>query len=245
MEGGVRHNVMVMASTRRVPFNDQERPFRLDTRPEPERLYGASQAEAFLRRHLLSGPRKYAQVPTQNSLLLYGRKGAGKSTILHKLENGKRAFLGSFDQVVGWKLRPWDRVDAFDNFIADTIIRAGDVHDAYAVAHHSAEGELHRSGSRRQNMVIVIWNIHHLATTRDQSCMFQLARLLSAVRIQAANVTHAKGNGAVKIVMTSDVPPSQLPAELRCMIDAEQYVGNMEAQERRSFLLEHMRNFQR
>lgn len=235
---------LVSASVRSLHF-DGEKPFRSETRPEPERLYGTASAETFLRRHLLSPPRKYAEVPVQNSLLLYGRKGAGKSTLLHKLENGKRVFTSSFDHVVGWKLRPWDKIEAFDTFVGDTIARADLVHDAYAVAKHSeGEAEYYKSKVKRERMIIVIFNIHHLATTRDQTCMFQLARLLSALRIQAGNVTNAKGNGAVKIVMTSDLPPSQLPQELKCMIDAEQYVGNIEAHERRGFLLEHMRRFQ-
>lgn len=235
-----------------VYISESERPFRRTTRPEPERLYGTESAEKFLRRHLLAPPRKHAHVPIQNSLLLYGRKGAGKSTLLHKTVNGKRVFIdgsggnfaSGFDEVVGWKLRPWDRLDQFESFISETIDRASRIHETYAVRHHSQDDPAVLADQVPKRMLIVIWNLHHLVSTRDETAMFQVSRLLSSLRIQATNVTHAGGDGAVKIVMTSDVPPGQLSAHVRSMIDAEQYVGNMDAHERRGFLLEHMRGFQ-
>lgn len=235
--------INVMTARRAPLIEESERPFRRNTRPEPERLFGTELAEKFLRRHLLAPPRKHAQIPIQNSLLLYGRKGAGKSTLLHKTTNGKRVFFESFDDVVGWKLRPWDRLDQFERFVSETISRAGAIHETYAVKHHSDDPSVQKFQTPKR-MLIVIWNVHYLVSTRDETAMFQVARLLSAIRIQAANVTHAGGDGAVKIVMTSDVPPGQLSPPVKSMIDAEQYVGNIEAQERRAFLIEHMRSFQ-
>lgn len=221
-----------------VHGKDAERPFRLDSREEPERLYGIEKAELFLKRHLLGPVRKYPEIPVQNTLLLYGRKGAGKSSLLHKVSSGSRLFLSPFSAILGWKLRPWDRVEQFENFVKDAIVRAVTIFDGYALAKARGEEPV------RNRMLIVIWNVHHLANSRDLTIMYELVRLMTMIKIQAQSHRGSKADGVVRIVLVSDAPPSQLPGEVRQLVDADQFVGNMEASDRRAFLLEHMRRFQ-
>jgi hypothetical protein len=238
-EGVVRVAAAVRAYPSGPPSRHVERPFRLDAREEPERLYGTEKAETFLRRHLLGPVRKYAEIPVQNILLLYGRKGAGKSTLLHKVSRGGgRTFMSSFSTLLGWKLRPWDRVEEFEAFIKDAIARAVSLYDNYALAKTQGMDPV------RNRMLIVIWNAHHLANSRDQTGMFELVRLMTMIKIQALSHRSANADGIVRVVLVSDAPPNQLPGEVRQLIDADQFVGNMEAQDRRAFLVEHMRRFQ-
>lgn len=162
---------------------------------------------------------------------------------MQKIKHDKREFFSGFSETHAWKLRPWDDIERFVAFVTSMIGRARDIHDTYPPSDITIGG-IEKDEEREPNrMLIIIWNVHLLATSRDQTCMFQVARLLSAIKNQAKSVEAHGGNGAVRVLMTCDVPPSQLPQELRMHIDAEQYVGNMQAHDRRAFLLDHMRRF--
>jgi hypothetical protein len=95
-----------------TPLDVTARCVRPAGKHEPQTLLGAEIPLAFLKRHLLDRTTPNSRLlPNKQTVMLYGRRGCGKNTLIHATDpSGKRLFLDSpaFGEIHDWKMRPWN-----------------------------------------------------------------------------------------------------------------------------------------
>lgn len=189
-------------------------------------MYGVDTPLAFLRKHLLQRnhhvPRPWNELllPQSKTLLLFGRRGSGKNTLLNmEDEDGGDVFLRHgnddcpFHIVLDWKMRPWNYED-FPRWVAHVI-------------------SVLDNGSM-DSVLIVLQGIHQLNYLRGGNPVLEMIHLLTAVRASHRDV---------RLVMTCDEKPSQFPQEMQSLIDAQCFMPMMGPADRIAFMRDLMADF--
>lgn len=187
----------------------------------PERLWNAEQTQQVLQKVLVTerddnclDPLLF---PCVQTLLLFGRKGSGKNTILHTREpdNAHRfLYLDTFDSVMDWKMRAWNH-QAFLTW-AEGAIKA--IQKVATCARNATlpGGECSYSD---KSLLLIIQDVHLLSNLRDPVYMNTFTHIMTAIRMAGPN-----GTSSIRLVMTCADVPAVFPPEFRHLIDQELYV---------------------
>lgn len=200
--------------------------------PYPATLIGADSVIRFLEDSLVGTPSVDGTlVSTPQTLLLYGRKGSGKNTILHSRHpqfSGYR-FIDIFDIVLSWKMRAWNHDDFFTWAEKTTAELTSRVLTSI------------RYKAPCQAMLVIIQETQLFMCLRDPKYLNALLRLLTTVRSLAAGRPEIQD--AIRVVMTCSEPPPVLTQEVRALIDLECHVPLLGPEDRRNLILTWMRRF--
>lgn len=177
----------------------------------PERLWNAEKAQAVLHSVLVErkslDPILFKGIQT---MLLFGRKGSGKNTILHTRDPeqpDRFLYLDSFDKVVHWKMRSWN-YPAFLPWAAGVIKSIGAMKDPKCSCLYEDK-----------SLLIVIQDVHLLSNLRDPVYMNTFTHIMTAIRMAPPET-----RDSIRLVMTCSDIPSIFPQEFRQLVDQEIYV---------------------
>jgi hypothetical protein len=172
-------------------------------------LQGIDKALAFLDGHLLRRATPSDMfMPLQRTLMLYGREGSGKTSLLHAPnDNGDMTFryLSSsvFDRVYDYRLQHWN-VDEFPEWAKRCML---------TISQMSVVSE-----SAPRSMLIVVGNLHKFNYVRGGSALNAMLHLLTAVRLFPSG-------RSLRLVLLCDESPGQFPGELSALVDARFHVA--------------------
>ena len=211
---------------------------------QPAHLIGADGPIRFLCRHLLTtgNTPDTRLLPNKQTLLLYGRPGCGKNTLIHAIdqETGKRVFLDqpAFSEVRDWKMRPWNGTE-FGEWARACCRRIQLIENDDSAHRTRAELNVDRTKNPPTGaLLILIQDIHHLLYYRGNGDpATALLQLLTTAR--RCSVRHDR----VRILMTCSESPGQFPQDIQDLIGARCYVPLFEARDRIAFMLQMMREF--
>lgn len=134
-------------------------------------------------------------IPSSQIVMLYGRKGSGKNTLLHAK---KRVLINAFSHAWDFKLRSWNGTE----FIEWCKAMIGTITNMD-----------HPQGPR--SLLIYIANLHQFNYLRSGEVVDAFIRLLTTIRF------HRELCCRIRVVLTCDESPSQFPGEIMNLIDAK------------------------
>lgn len=186
-------------------------------------LIGATHTLDFLEKHTVVPCRTPSvwstpRMPTERVLMLFGRKGSGKKTIVdHWLASHRHKKGPDFD-AVKFHWEAWNH----DGFLAwaDEMMS-----DMLSIDDNDGDKDDH---DRYSTMIIVIHGVQMLNYLHASQYETKLMKLLYAVRSDR-RLPH------VFVIMTCDESPGKFHKELRRLIDYECYVPPPEPAERKMF----------
>ncbi len=174
----------------------------------PEHLWNAETTQEALCKYLIErrcvDPLLLSVVRT---MVLFGRKGSGKSTILHTRDpqdSTRFLFLDAFDRVLDWKMRAWNH-NGFVAWAQGAINHVAVVNSVNKVPCNGPHEDT--------SLLIVIQDIHLLMNLREPIYMNTFLQLMTAIRLASAS------HSAIRLVMTCSDVPSVLPVEFRQLVD--------------------------
>lgn len=145
-------------------------------------------------------------IPPPRVLVLYGRKGSGKATLLHAgryneaLGRYERVFVDvAFGWVYAMKLRSWNMED-FELWCKKTAV-------------HIQTTETSNLAS--SGILIIVSNVHLLAACHSRAPGEALLQLLTTVR------RCKKTSDLIRVVLITDESPSLLDPDLKVLIDVQ------------------------
>jgi hypothetical protein len=230
---------------------------------QPRELLGAEVPLRFLCQNLLNvgSTPDTRLLPNKQTLLLYGRPGCGKNTLIHAVDNvtGRRIFLDkpAFAEIRDWKMRPWNGADFAE--WARACVRRIQLIENDTETHHfrparSNDGESERNPPVASGaLLILIQDIHQLSYYRGNGeAATALMQLLTTARRCGVH------RDRVRVLLTCSESPGQFPQEIQArkrnrfsffhsfaqdLVDARCYVPLFDAKDRIAFMLNMMREF--
>jgi hypothetical protein len=173
-------------------------------------LHGVEPHLKFLDRHLLPqnrGTSSMVFLPRKRTLLLYGREGIGKTTLLH---SGCHSYLNkeAFSRVRDFRLQHWN-MDAFVTWTRECL------DDLHNMRYRCVGGG--EEAPPPASLLIIIGNLHKFNYVRGGDPLNALLHLLSAVRL-------FHDGSRVRLLMLCDETPGQFPQDLLQLIDVTHYM---------------------
>lgn len=151
-------------------------------------------------------------LPVIQIVMLYGRKGSGKNTLLHHEKDGERIFFAQFARVMDWKMRSWNA----SQFVLwchrcvqclEEMDRQGDNNNN----NNNNDASYPRGPG---SLLILVENIHQLNYLRSGDVVDAFVHLLTTVRCCRTR------RNDIRVVLTCDESPGQFPSEIRSLVDA-------------------------
>ncbi len=188
-------------------------------------LYGTDKLLATMDAHLLRrATSSEVYMPLPRTLLLYGRQGSGKTSLLHAItkdeDTGAMSFRylekTTFDCISDYRLDHFN-MDKFSAWADSCIARLRDM-------------ELVKEDAPR-SFLMLIGNLHKFNYARSAEPLNALLHLLTVVRLFPST-------RSVRVVMLCDESPGQFPSDVHALIDTRVFMAPPDA-EARLLMFEH------